>query len=53
MTTALPLAMKQETESGIWSWLTTVDHKKIGTLYGISGVIFFIIAACSICWIRG
>ena len=20
-------------ESGIWSWLTTVDHKRIGTLY--------------------
>ena len=52
MTTALPLAVKQETESGVWSWLTTVDHKKIGTLYGISGVIFFIIAGFEALLIR-
>jgi hypothetical protein len=21
---------------GLWSWLTTVDHKRIGILYGVS-----------------
>jgi cytochrome c oxidase subunit 1 len=30
-------------ESGIWSWLTTVDHKRIGTLYLFSSIFFFLI----------
>ena len=30
-------------ESGIWGWLTTVDHKKIGTLYLYTALIFFLI----------
>ncbi|RLT35127.1 MAG: cytochrome c oxidase subunit I [Chloroflexi bacterium] len=29
-------------ESGVWSWLTTVDHKRIGVLYGITAFSFFI-----------
>ena len=28
---------------GIWSWLTTVDHKKIGIMYGYAAFTFFII----------
>ncbi|HZG79676.1 MAG TPA: cbb3-type cytochrome c oxidase subunit I, partial [Brevibacillus sp.] len=28
--------------SGLWDWLTTVDHKKIGILYLIAGGIFFL-----------
>ena len=27
--------------SGVWSWLTTVDHKRIGALYGITAFSFF------------
>lgn len=27
--------------SGLWDWLTTVDHKKIGILYLLAGGIFF------------
>src|SRR6266446_4225781 len=27
----------------VWSWLTTVDHKRIGILYGTSAFIFFLI----------
>jgi len=30
-------------KSGIWSWLTTLDHKRIGILYMISVMIFFAI----------
>ena len=30
--------------SGFWSWWTTVDHKKIGILYGGLGLVFFLIA---------
>jgi cytochrome c oxidase subunit 1 len=30
--------------TGIWSWVTTVDHKRIGILYGASAMIFFVLA---------
>lgn len=30
-------------ESGLWSWLTTLDHKRIGILYMISVMFFFLI----------
>ena len=29
--------------TGLWSWITTVDHKRIGILYGVTSFIFFII----------
>lgn len=29
--------------SGLWDWLTTVDHKKIGILYLLAGGIFFLL----------
>jgi cytochrome c oxidase subunit 1 len=29
---------------GIWSWLTTVDHKRIGILYFITGFVFLLVA---------
>ena len=31
-------------ERGIWSWLTTVDHKRIGLLYLMSLTLFFVVA---------
>src|SRR5689334_25255447 len=30
-------------ESGVWSWLTTVDHKRIGTLYLFTSLFFFVV----------
>ncbi len=30
-------------ETGFWSWVTTVDHKKIGIMYGYTAFIFFIV----------
>src|SRR5687767_12448427 len=30
-------------KTGVWSWLTTVDHKRIGTLYLYTALSFFII----------
>jgi cytochrome c oxidase subunit 1 len=30
-------------QSGIWSWLTTVDHKRIGVLYLFTALSFFLI----------
>ena len=29
---------------GVWSWVTTVDHKRIGILYGVTAFIFFLLA---------
>ncbi|HLC30205.1 MAG TPA: cytochrome c oxidase subunit I [Dehalococcoidia bacterium] len=31
------------TPEGLWGWLTTVDHKRIGILYGVSAVLFFLV----------
>ena len=28
---------------GLWSWLTTVDHKRIGILYGATALVFFFV----------
>ncbi|HEV2107829.1 MAG TPA: cytochrome c oxidase subunit I [Thermomicrobiales bacterium] len=29
--------------SGLWSWLTTVDHKRIGILYGVTAFFFLLV----------
>jgi cytochrome c oxidase subunit I len=39
----MPGAVAAEAPSGLWSWLTTVDHKRVGILYGTSAFIFFVI----------
>jgi cytochrome c oxidase subunit 1 len=28
---------------GIWSWIATVDHKRIGVLYGVTAFFFFLV----------
>lgn len=37
---ALP---KPKAETGFWSWVTTVDHKRIGIMYFWTSLVFFII----------
>src|SRR5688500_19233076 len=27
---------------GFWGWVTTIDHKRIGVLYGVTAFIFFL-----------
>ena len=34
---------RPKADTGIWSWIGTVDHKRIGTLYGITAFIWFIV----------
>ena len=29
--------------TGVWGWITTIDHKRIGILYGVTAFIFFIV----------
>jgi len=37
---------------GIWSWITTVDHKRIGILYAVSALIFFFVGGLEALLIR-
>ena len=30
--------------AGAWSWITTVDHKRIGILYGVTAFVVFLVA---------
>src|SRR5580692_3565177 len=39
-------------KTGLISWLTTVDHKRIGFLYGISALFFFLVGGCEALLIR-
>jgi cytochrome c oxidase subunit I len=38
--------------TGFWSWFTTVDHKKIGILYGVTAFLFFLIGGSEALLIR-
>ena len=38
--------------TGVWSWFTTVDHKKIGLMYGLTSFIFFVVGGCEALLIR-
>jgi cytochrome c oxidase subunit I len=38
--------------TGIWSWLTTIDHKRIGILYGSSAFFFFLLGGLEALLIR-
>ncbi|MEX1050136.1 MAG: cytochrome c oxidase subunit I [Gemmatimonadales bacterium] len=35
--------MANAAPTGLWSWLTTTDHKRIGILYGATAFLFFLI----------
>src|SRR6186713_2914923 len=46
------LARRPLATTGFWSWFTTVDHKKIGILYGVSSFAFFLIGGVEALLIR-
>ncbi len=37
---------------GLWSWLTTVDHKRIGVMYGATALCFFLVGGVEALLIR-
>jgi len=37
---------------GLWSWITTTDHKRIGILYGLSSLFFFLVGGVEALFIR-
>ncbi len=41
-----------EDPKSIWSWLATVDHKRIGVLYGVSSFILFLVGGLEALLIR-
>jgi cytochrome c oxidase subunit 1 len=43
MATIEGASQRPTTRQWLWGWLTTVDHKRIGILYGCSAIIFFLL----------
>ena len=39
-------------QKGVWSWLTTVDHKRIGKLYLFTALFFFMVGGLEAILIR-
>ena len=39
-------------KGGLWSWMTTVDHKKIGIMYGACALFFFLVGGLEALLIR-
>src|SRR5438876_3560449 len=37
------LLRRPQSTTGFWSWFTTIDHKKIGIMYGSTALAFFVI----------
>lgn len=41
--TTVPFAIPRPVHpTGLWSWITTIDHKRIGILYGVTAFILFL-----------
>ena len=50
---AKPLGVFSRPEAkGWWSWLTSVDHKRIGVMYGCAAIFFFLIGGVEALLIR-
>ena len=43
MATITDVIPRPASQSGLWSWITTVDHKRIGVLYGTTAFIFLLL----------
>jgi len=48
---ARPFA-RPKSEHGFWSWISTVDHKRIGILYGVTAFLFFLVGGTEALLIR-
>jgi len=46
------LLWRPTAKSGLWMWLTTVDHKRIGFLYGAFALFFFLVGGVEALLIR-
>src|SRR3989338_8354000 len=50
--THAPAASHSSEQSGLWSWLTTVDHKKIGILYLYTALFYLLVGGLEALLIR-
>jgi cytochrome c oxidase subunit 1 len=46
------LLRRPRSTTGFWSWFTTVDHKKIGIMYGATALVFFCAGGIEALFIR-
>jgi cytochrome c oxidase subunit I len=49
---ATSIFRRPRSTTGFWSWITTVDHKKIGIMYGYAAFFFFIIGGLEALFLR-
>jgi cytochrome c oxidase subunit I len=47
-----PHAARVPAATGLWSWITTVDHKRIGILYGVTAFFFLLVGGLEALVIR-
>src|SRR6516165_3636219 len=48
-----PVILRRPTATtGFWSWFTTIDHKKIGIMYGATALVFFVLGGVEALLIR-
>ncbi len=45
-------ATADSSNTGLWSWITTVDHKRIGILYGVTALFWLVIGGLEALLIR-
>ncbi len=43
---------RPQATTGWWSWATTVDHKRIGIMYGVTAIVFFLVGGVEALLIR-
>src|SRR5689334_25448073 len=49
---ARPVLRRPTETKGFWGWITTVDHKRIGILYGVTAFVFFLFGGVEAMLIR-
>ena len=52
MTAATTIFRRPKSTSGFWGWATTIDHKKIGIMYGVASLFFFLVGGFEAMLIR-
>ena len=51
-TTSLGVFQRPVSSTGWRSWLFTVDHKKLGIMYGVTAMVFFVVGGIEALFIR-
>ena len=53
MATNIRILQRPVATTGVWGWITTVDHKKIGILYGVTAFFWFLVGGIEALIMRG